>query len=111
MITVKRNLAVCIALGLFASLAAGILLAVPANAGVRPAPNWTDRTCSAFARWEDKPTTAGLDKLVVFSLHLHRGYLQADVLELAADALTAKPDAGYVDVAAQYVGEDCYGGA
>ena len=94
--------------------AAGITVtafALPASASVKPAPNWTGRTCSAFARWQGKPTTAGLDKLVVFSLHLPRGYLQADVLELAADALTAKPDAGYVDVAAQYVGEDCYGGA
>ena len=94
--------------------AAGITVtafAVPAHASTKPAPNWTDRTCSAFSRWQDKPTTANLDKLVVFSLHLPRGYLQADVLELAADAMTAKPDAGYVDVAAQYVGEDCYGGA
>ena len=85
--------------------------AVPAHASVKPAPNWTGRTCSAFSRWQAKPTVAGLDKLVTFSLHLPRGYLQADVLELAADAMTAKPDAGYVDVAAQYVGEDCYGGA
>ena len=94
--------------------AAGITVtafALPAHASTKPAPNWTDRTCSAFARWQAKPTTVNLDKLVTFSLHLHRGYLQADVLELAADALTAKPDAGYVDVAAQYVGEDCYGGA
>ena len=94
--------------------AAGITVtafALPAHASTKPAPNWTDRTCSAFARWQDKPTTVNLDKLVTFSLHLPRGYLQADVLELAADAMTAKPDAGYVDVAAQYVGEDCYGGA
>ena len=94
--------------------AAGITVtafALPAHASTKPAPNWTDRTCSAFSRWQDKPTTAGLDKLVVFSLHLPRGYLQADVLELAADVLTVKPDPGYVDVAAQYVGEDCYGGA
>ena len=95
--------------------AAGITVtafAVPAHASthVQPA-NWTGRTCSAFARWQDKPTTAGLDKLVTFSLHLPRGYLQADVLELAADVLAVKPDPGYVDVAAQYVGEDCRGGA
>ena len=74
-------------------------------------PNWTGRTCSAFSRWQAHPATASLDKLVTFSLHLPRGYLQADVLELAADAMTAKPDQGYVDVAAQYVGEDCWGGA
>ena len=94
--------------------AAGIAVtafALPAQASARPAPNWTQRTCSAFARWQARPTTAGLDKLVTFSLHLPRGYLQADVLELAADVLTVKPDQGYVDVAAQYVGEDCYGGA
>ena len=96
--------------------AAGITVtafALPAHATVtgRPAPNWAGRTCSAFSRWQDKPTTANLDKLVTFSLHLPRGYLQADALELAADVLTAKPDQGYVDVAAQYVGEDCYGGA
>ena len=74
-------------------------------------PNWTGRTCSAFSRWQDKPTVANLDRLITFSLHLHRGYLQADVLELGADAMTAKPDQGYVDVAAQYVYEDCNNGS
>jgi len=95
--------------GIAAAGLAVTAFAVPASASTRV--NWTQRTCSAFSRWQDKPTTAGLDKLITFSLHLPRGYLQADVLELGADALTAKPDRGYVDVAAQYVGEDCYGGA
>jgi len=85
------------------------LAGVPAHAAT--AVSWTQRTCSAFSRWQDKPTTADLDKLVVFSLHLPRGYLAADVAELLADSVTAKPDQGYVSVAAQYVGEDCYGGA
>ena len=110
MITAKRNLVICVALGLFVSLVAGILMTVPASASTKPAPDWTGRTCSAFLRWQAKPTTGNLDKLVTFSLHLKRGYLQADVLELAADALTVKPDYKYVDVAAQYVYEDCHNG-
>ena len=97
--------------GIAASAITVTVFALPASASTKPAPNWTGRTCSAFSRWQDKPTTASLDKLVTFSLHLPRGYLQADVLELAADVMTAKPDQGYVDVAAQYVGEDCFGGA
>ena len=68
------------------SFTVGQLAMRPATAAVQ-APTWTQRTCSAFSRWEAKPTTANLDKLVTFSLHLPRGYLQADVLELAADAL------------------------
>ena len=92
-----------------ASTTAMLMPALEAAGQLRP--DWTGRTCSAFLRWQAKPTTGNLDKLVTFSLHLPRGYLQADVLQLAANEMTAKPDQGAVDVAAQYVGEDCYGGA
>jgi len=112
MISVKRNLAICTALGLLVSLVAGVLLALPAHASASTTPaSWQQRTCGAFSRWQDKPTTARLDKLITFALHLPRGWLQADVLELGADVLTARPDQGYVDVAAQYVGEDCHDGS
>jgi hypothetical protein len=75
------------------------------------APSWTGRTCSAFSRWQAKPTTANLDRLVVFSLHLKHGYLAADVATLLEVSVLSKQDPGGVDVAAQYVGEDCWGGA
>ena len=62
---IKRILA-----GIAAAGIAVTVFTVPAHASthVQPA-NWTGRTCSAFARWQARPTTAGLDKLVTFSLH------------------------------------------
>ena len=96
---------------LIVSIAIGMCLTVDASQAATIKPSWQGRTCSAFARWQHHPTTANLDRVITFSLHLRRGYLQADVLELGADAMTAKPDRGTVDIAAQYVGEDCYGGA
>ena len=54
------------------SFTVGQLAMQPAAAAVT-APTWTQRTCSAFSRWQAKPTVANLDKLVTFSLHLPRG--------------------------------------
>jgi hypothetical protein len=97
-------------------LAAAVLAAVqftgfamPAHAVARPA-NWTQRTCDAFSAWQDHPTTRNLDTLVTDSLGLRHGYLAADVAQLLADSVTAKPKAHLVSVDGQYVGQDCYGG-
>jgi hypothetical protein len=81
----------------------------PAHAATAPA-SWTQRTCSAFATWQHKPTTGNLDALVLASLHLPRGYLAADVGQLYANAATAKPKATYISDAAQYLYEDCHNG-
>ena len=91
-----------------ASTTAMLMPALEAAGQLRP--DWAGRTCSAFSRWQAKPTVAHLDTLVRDSLHLPHGYLQADVLQLAANALTAKPNALYVSDAGQYVYEDCHNG-
>jgi hypothetical protein len=80
--------------------------ALPAQAGAKPA-SWTQRTCSAFTAWQDHPAARNLDTLVTDSLRLPHGYLAADVAQLLADSVTAKPDAKYVSASAQYVATDC----
>ncbi len=80
--------------------------ALPAHASVKPAPNWTGRTCSAFARWQHKPTVANLDRTLTYSLHVPWNYLGSDVASL----YVAVRGHGDVDLAAQYVYEDCHNG-
>ena len=72
--------------------------------------SWEQRTCSAFTAWQAHPTTGRLDTLVTDSLHLPRGYLAADVLELGAAVQAAKPKQHHIDTSAEYVAQDCYGG-
>ena len=83
---------------------------MPANASTRV--SWTHRTCAAFSAYQDRPSAARLTALVTDSTHLGRSYLKADVGELYADASSpSKAARQSLDVAEQYVGEDCYGGA
>jgi hypothetical protein len=92
--------------------AAGIAVTawtMPAQASARPV-TWAQRTCSAFSRWQAHPATGSLDRLVTYSLRLPRGYLAADVGQLLAVSVGAKPDPNGVDVAEQYLYEDCHGG-
>lgn len=117
MITAKRNLAICIALGLVVSLIAGILVTVPASASVKP--DWTQRTCSAFAKWQHKPTETRLERVMRDSTRAPWVGLGGDVwtwygLERAIQHDKPAQKAGdeqRESVAEQYVGEDCWGGA
>ena len=89
--------------------AAGIAVtafALPAQASTRPAPSWTGRTCSAFARWQHKPTVANLDRTLTYSLHVPWKYLGSDVASL----YVAVRGHGDRDLAGQYVFEDCHNG-
>jgi hypothetical protein len=99
---------------LSAAAAAGIAVTafvMPAQASTAARPvNWTQRTCDAFHAWQDHPTTRNLDTLVVDSLRLPHGYLAADVAQLLADSVTAKPKPHPVATDGEYVGQDCYGG-
>ena len=91
-----------------ASTTAMLMPALEAAGELRP--DWTGRTCSAFSRWQHKPTTGHLDTLVRDSLHLPHGYLAADVLELGAAVMAAKPRQHHIDTSAEYVAQDCFGG-
>jgi len=93
--------------------AAGIAVAafaLPAQAGTHKPVNWQQRTCTAFGQYQAEPATGRLDTLVTASLHLPRGYLAADVAQLLADSVTAKPQAKYVSEDKRYVAYDCTNG-
>ena len=77
-----------------------------AAATVKPAPSWAGRTCSAFARWQHKPTVANLDRTLTFSEHVPWKYLGSDVASL----YVAVRGHGDTDLASQYVYEDCHNG-
>ena len=98
---IKRITAVIVAAGI-----AVTAFAVPASASARPAPSWTGRTCSAFARWQHKPTVANLDRTLTYSQHVPWDYLGSDVASL----YVAVRGHGDTDLASQYVYEDCHNG-
>ena len=90
--------------------AAGITVAafaLPASASTHKPVNWTARTCSAFAAWQHKPSTANLDRLVTDSFHVPAKYLGQDIASLY-DAVLNHGDR---DLAGQYVYEDCNNGS
>ena len=102
MITVKRNLVICVALGLFVSLVAGILMTVPAHAAVTHATP-AQKAYAAFTTWEQHRTRGNLDKLVTASFALPAKYDAADIVQLAADVMGGAKkaditrDVAYVD--------------
>ena len=91
--------------------AAGITVtafAVPASASVKPAPNWTGRTCSAFSRWEGHPTAGNLVRLATYSLHVPWRYLGADVWGLYSDVRSGSVT--YIPDDEGYIFGDCHNG-
>ena len=78
-----------------------------AQASTHKPVNWTARTCSAFAAWQHKPTTANLDRLVTDSFHVPARYLGQDIASLYSAVLNH----GDRDLAGQYVYEDCHNGS
>ena len=85
-----------------------ILGAIPVTASASArTPSPAQQTCTAFTAWQQHKTTARLDRLVTASLSLPHGYLAADVAQLLADSVTAKPKAKYIRSDARYVSEDC----
>ena len=82
-------------------------------------PDWTARTCAAFARWQHKPTEARLERVMRDSTRVPWNALGGDVWTWygAERAIQHdKPgqklgDEQRESVAEQYVGEDCFGGA
>lgn len=75
--------------------------------------NWTGRTCNAVLAVQDHDTARNVSTLAYDAAHLTgRTYLRADVYELLADATSPSAKSRqYLDVALQYAGEDCFGGA
>ena len=103
-----RKLIAVAGLAVMAILAGGGGYATANAATVRPAVNWTQRTCSAFAAYQAHPSTAGFRVLVTDSTYLPKSYLKADVLQWAADVSSPSPKA--VKYAAKdpgYVSQDC----
>ncbi len=95
-----------VAAGSVAVAAVAGMIPVTATAATRT-PTLAQQTCTAFTAWQRHPGTARLDRLVTVSLALHRGYLAADVGQLLADSVTAKPKASYIRSDARYMGDDC----
>jgi hypothetical protein len=88
--------------------ATGTASAFPELAGVRVphGVNWTARTCAAFTAWQRHENSRNLRAVVTSSLYVPWLYLGQDVLELDA----AVRGSGDVDIAVQYVYEDCHNG-
>ena len=88
------------------------------EAAGRLRPNWEQRTCSAFAKWQDKPTEARLERVMRDSTRAPWLDLSGDVwqwygLEQAVryDKPADKPgDAQRAEMAAEAVAHDCFSG-
>ena len=90
--------------------AAGIavtVFALPASASTTP-PSWTQRTCSAFAAWEKRPSNANLVTLASDSLHAPWRYLGNDVWGLYSDVRSGSVK--YVSDDEQQTYTDCHNG-
>ena len=101
------------ALGVFALVAAlfgCVAVAQPAHAATTTAPDWAQRTCTAFAAWQEHPTSANLVTLGTDSLHVPWKYLGEDVWQLVRDVRAEGPHGKYVSDSAQYAYQDCHDG-
>ena len=102
MITAKRDLAICVALGLFVSLIAGILMTMPAQASTTHATP-AQKAYAAFQAWGQHRTRVNLDKLMTASFSLPARYDAADIGQLYADVMGGAKkadiarDVAYVD--------------
>jgi hypothetical protein len=103
-----RKLVAAAGLGVTVILAGGGWYTSASAAAVKPAVNWTQRTCTAFAAYQAHPSSAAFRVLVTDSAYLPKSYLKADVLQWAADSASPSPKAAvYAAKDPVYVGEDC----
>ena len=84
-------------------------LTMPAAQASVTAPDWTQRTCSAFADWQAHPGKAALVKVVADSFRLADGKpgLASDIGQLWADY--AGGGRKYIPGDIEYVRDDCGG--
>jgi hypothetical protein len=74
--------------------------------------NWTARTCAALGAFQSHPSAGNLAALVTDAARLPKGYLKADMFQVAADASSPAKDAWkFLSVSEQYAAQDCWGGA
>lgn len=91
---------------LSAAVAIVALLSVTASASASPAINWKANTCEAFSHWEHSRTTANLDRMATYSLHVPWRYVGEDAWGLTGDIRSGAP-AKYVKADIRYFTQDC----
>ena len=89
----------------------------PAFGGIAPqtvtaaytSPNWTAKTCSAFATWQRHKTTGNLDAMMTDSEHVAWKYIGEDVTGVYRDIRSGKTKYLVDDV--HYLVTDCHPGS
>ena len=105
---ILRGAALAVAIGAVFTVALAGVATLAGAATVARAVTPARSACTAFARWQQHGTQAGLDRLVTASLPLGRSWLKADIGQLYADASSPSAKAGkYVRTDRKYVAEDC----